>query len=89
MQPALRNCQQETLECWMLLLNSAVTEAEQQESPIHEARCWVSKGREHCATGILHPIRNSTLRLEGREAKTFKPCHHKDHNLSLQGEVWI
>lgn len=74
MQPALRNCQQETLGCRLLLLNRAIIEAKEQKSPSHEAKTLASKGGGHCATGLLHPILcNSILKPGGRKEITWQP----------------
>lgn len=42
MQPTLRNCQLETLECQMLLLNWPI-EVKVQRAPKHEAKTSASK----------------------------------------------
>lgn len=47
-QPALRNCQQKTLGCQLLLLNWAVMEAKEQRSPSCEAKMLASKRGGYC-----------------------------------------
>lgn len=70
----LGNCQQKT-GCLILLLNQAVTEAEEQKSPSHEVKAPASQREGHYATGLLHPILCNSIPNLGETRDNLTTCH--------------